>query len=189
MHSSYQPEGYTGLKTLLSTDEIHAGVARLAGEIRDQYAGQSLTVVGVMSGSLVFLADLIRHIREPLRVGVIQARSYRGSATVPGPLEVRTDLLPDIRDRHVLLVDDIFDTGRTLQRLMSSLRELQPASLRAAVLLSKPARHEVETRPDFTVFEIEDVFAVGYGMDYRDAYRNLPHIAALEPEEIQAPPP
>ncbi|HEX4148293.1 MAG TPA: hypoxanthine phosphoribosyltransferase [Pirellulales bacterium] len=174
------------LKILLSEQELRGGVARLADEINTHYREQPLTIIGVLTGSVVLLADLIRLLTMPLRVGVIQARSYRGSATSPGELTIQSDLLPDIRGRQVLVVDDIFDTGQTLLKLAEQLGTLEPASLRLAVLLRKQGRQRVEIKPDYVGFEIPDAFVVGYGLDYQDEYRNLPYVAALEAAELAA---
>ena len=174
------------MKTLLSEDQIRAGVSRLASEIADHYAGRPLTIIGVMTGSIVLLADLIRRLDLPLRVGLVQARSYRGAATTPGELAINTDLLPEVAGRDVLLVDDIFDTGHTLATLVEALNRLEPRSLRSAVLLAKLGRREVDYRPDHVAFEIPNEFVVGYGLDYRDAFRHLPFVAMLEPADIQA---
>ena len=172
------------VKQLLSAQQIREGVGRLADEIQAYYQGRPVTVVGVLTGSLVLLADLIRVLDMPLRVGVIQAHSYHGPVTTPGPLSINTDLLPDVTDCHVLLVDDIFDTGHTLHALTERFTALKPASLRSAVLLRKSGRGEVSLQPDFVGFEIPNEFVVGYGLDYHDQYRNLPHVAAIEPEDI-----
>jgi hypoxanthine phosphoribosyltransferase len=120
----------------------------------------------------------------PLRLGFVSASSYRG-ATTRGSLEINADLIPNVADRHVLLVDDIFDTGHTLQKLVDVMKELQPASVRSAVMLRKLGRQQVNYSPDFVAFDIPDEFVVGYGMDYDDVYRNLPHIAALDSDDIQ----
>lgn len=174
------------MRILLTADELRDGVARMADEIRAACATgveRPLTVLGVMTGSVVLLADLIRQFTIPLRVGVLQASSYRGGVT-RGELEVRLEGLPDVEGRDVLLVDDIFDTGRTLDELRRRLLDLGARSVRTAVLLRKSGRQEVDYRPDFTAFEIPDEFVVGYGLDYRDEYRHLPYVAALEPAEI-----
>jgi hypoxanthine phosphoribosyltransferase len=171
------------VKELVSEVQIRDAVERLAAEIRAREAGRPLTVIGVMTGSIVLVADLIRKLDMPLRVGIVQASSYRGG-TQSGDLIINAELLPDIAGRDVLLVDDIFDTGRTLSQLLSHLRDLGPSSLRTAVLMLKRGRQEVQMRPDYVAFEIPDEFVVGYGLDYRDLYRNLPYIAALEPHEI-----
>ena len=176
------------LKTLLSEQQLKSGVARLAEEINAHYHGQPLTIIGVLTGSVVLLADLIRLLTMPLRVGVIQARSYRGSATSPGELTIQADLLPDVRGRQVLVIDDIFDTGQTMLEMTAQLRKLEPASLRLAVLLRKQGRQRVRIEPDHVGFEIPDEFVVGYGLDYRDEYRNLPYVAALEAAELAAGP-
>ena len=176
------------MKQLLSKDQVQDGVRRLAREIGEHYAGRPLTVIGVLTGSVVLVADLIRHLNLPLRVGVIQARSYRGPQTRPGLLEINDSMLPDIRDRDVLLVDDIFDTGHTLSALVHQMTALQPRSVRSAVLLSKLGRREVEMRPDHVAFEIPDAFVVGYGLDYQDAYRHLPYVAVLEADDLAVEP-
>jgi hypoxanthine phosphoribosyltransferase len=174
------------VKTLLTPDQLHAGVDRLAKEVGDFYTDQPLTIVGVLTGSIVLLADLIRRLKMPLRVGLVQASSYRGAAIDPGQLTINFDLLPDVKHQHVLLVDDIFDTGKTLVALIDELKKHQPASVRCAVLLRKHGRKAVSYEPDHIGFEIPNAFVVGYGLDYQDAYRNLPYLAALEDHEIGA---
>ncbi len=176
------------MKQLLGEEQIHGGVRRLAREIGEHYAGRPLTVVGVLTGSLVLLADLIRHLDLPLRVGVIQARSYRGARTSPGPLSIDDSMVPDIKGRDVLLVDDIFDTGHTLATLLGQMAVLGPRSVRSAVLLRKLGRQEVGLRPDHVAFEIPDVFVVGYGLDYQDAFRHLPYVAVLDADDLAAGP-
>lgn len=168
------------MRILLSADDIDAGVSELARRIQIDYAGRSLTVLGVLTGSIVFLADLIRKLDLPLRVGVLQASSYRGATTAPGELQLQTSMLPDIVDRDVLLVDDIFDTGHTLSAIVELMQAHRPRSLRSAVLLWKDERTVVAYRPDYHCFRIPDEFVVGYGLDYDDEYRHLPHIAAYE---------
>jgi hypoxanthine phosphoribosyltransferase len=174
------------LKILLTSEQLAEGVARLAREINGHYHQQPLVIVGVMTGSLVLVADLIRQLDMPLRVGVVQARSYRGGATSPGELAIHAELLPELARRHVLLVDDIFDTGHTLAALLAQMQQLAPASLRSAVLLSKLGQQQVTLRPDHVAFEIPNEFVVGYGLDYQDEYRNLPYVAALEAAELAA---
>lgn len=175
------------MKTILTEDQLRDGIRRMADEIRQRYEGRPLTIVGVMIGSIVLLADLIRQLNLPLRVELVQARSYRNS-TRPGPLVINLDLLSSgVRGRDVLLVDDIFDTGRTLWELVPQIDDLGPASLRTAVLLRKQGRCEVAMKPDFVGFDIPDAFVVGYGLDYKDQYRNLPYLAVLEPHEIEEP--
>lgn len=171
------------MKTILTEAEVQAGVKQLAASITALYGEQPLTIIGLMTGSIVLQADLIRLLKMPLRVGVVQASSYR-QGTERQALIINCDLMPEIAGREVLVLDDIFDTGHTLAEVLGRLRGMGPASLRAAVLLRKTARQQVDLEPDFVVFEIPDEFVVGYGLDYCDQYRNLPYIAALEPADI-----
>ena len=174
------------VKILVSAAQIQAAVDALAEESRQREAGRPLSVIAVMTGAIVFLADLIRKLDMPLRVGVIQTSSYRG--TQRGALSINADMMLDIKDRDVLVVDDIFDTGHTLVEVIALLRNYHPRSIRSAVLLLKRGRQEVAARPDYVGFEIPDEFVVGYGLDYRDAYRNLPYLATLEPADLEGEP-
>lgn len=172
------------MHTLIETNQLAQRVTQLAEEVRGAYGDEPLTVLGVMTGSLVLMADLIRQLEMPLRVGVMQARSYRGTATTAGDLALNLEMMPQVAGQHVLVVDDIFDTGHTLQNVLESIRQQAPTSVRSLVLLSKSERHEVAIRPDFVGFHIPNEFVVGYGLDYQDHYRNLPFVAALEEHEI-----
>lgn len=172
------------MRVLLSEQQLREGVARVATEVTQYYSDCPLTIIGVLTGSIVLLADLIRQLELPLRVGVIQASSYRGATTERGELFVNAGLMPDIADRHVLLVDDIYDTGHTLVEVMARMREFHPKSLRSLVLLRKQGRQEVTAEPDFVAFTIPNEFVVGYGLDYHDANRNLPYVAALDAEDL-----
>jgi len=173
------------MRILLDETQLTSGVEGLASEIDQHYGQQPLTVIAVMTGSLVLFADLIRRLSMPQRVGVVQASSYRGG-TQSGELKIDAGMLIDVKDREVLLVDDIFDTGQTLDRLTSELVELGAKTVKTAVLLHKQRDHQVTLRPDFVAFQIPDEFVVGYGLDYLDMYRNLPYLAVLEPAEIEA---
>ncbi len=175
------------MKILLSEDEVRGGVLRMAEAIARYYADRPLTILAIMTGSVVLLADLIRRLDMPLRVGVLQASSYR-RGTERGELFINSDLMPDVSHREVLLVDDIFDTGHTLATVTNLVRKMGAGSVRTAVLLRKIGRQEVPNVPDFAAFEIPDEFVVGYGLDYRDEYRNLPYVAALAPEDIAGGP-
>jgi hypoxanthine phosphoribosyltransferase len=173
------------MKTLLTEEQLREGIRRLAGEIQKHYEGKPLTIVGVMVGSIVLLADLIRLLPIPLRVELIQARTDGNSGNRPGPLVVNVDrIASDIRGRHVLLVDDIFDSGNTLWDLIPQIDDLGPSSVHIAVLLQKEGRCKVSLKPDFVGFQIPNEFVVGYGLDYRDQYHSLPYVAALEPSEL-----
>ena len=173
------------MRVLLTKDELHDGVARMAREISDCYHGKQLTIVGVLTGSIVLLADLIRLIELPMRIGFIQASSYRGATTERGALTIHDGLMLEITGRDVLLVDDIFDTGHTLVQVMQRMQSFGPLSVRSAVLLFKEGRQQVEAKPDFVGFRIPDEFVVGYGLDYGDLYRNLPYLAALGPDDVR----
>ncbi len=167
------------IPVLISAQDIQKRIDELGSDIVRTYAGQSITIVGVLTGCLVFLADLIRRLNLPLRIALVQASSYRGAATTPGSLRVQDDLLPDLRGRHILLLDDILDSGQTLGYLAGHLRGLGAASVRIAVLLRKLARQKVDIEPEFCGFSIPDEFVVGYGLDYNDEFRNLPYIGIL----------
>jgi hypoxanthine phosphoribosyltransferase len=167
------------MEILLPAERIQQRVRELAQQIAADYKDRPLTIVGVLTGCLMLLADLIRHIDLPLRVALIQASSYRGATTTPGELEIDPGLCRDVRGRHVLLLDDILDTGQTLGRLVQHFCEQEVASLRTAVLLRKAGRQQVPLEPDYCGFDIPDVFVVGYGLDYNDDYRHLPYLAVL----------
>jgi hypoxanthine phosphoribosyltransferase len=165
---------------LISAERIQERVGELARQIAADFHDRGpLTIVGVLTGSLMFLADLVRRLDLPLRIGLVQASSYRGSATTPGELHVQPELQPDVSGRHVLLLDDILDTGRTLAHLTQHLHQLGAASVRVAVLLRKRGRQEVPLEPDYCGFEIPNAFVVGYGLDHNDEYRHLPYVAVL----------
>lgn len=167
------------MQVLLSADRIQRRIGELALQIAGDYEGQPVTIIGVLTGSLMFLADLVRHLDLPLRIGFIQASSYRGATTTPGRLKIGPELLPDVRGRRVLLLDDILDTGQTLANLLQHFRTLETLSVRVGVLLRKIGRQTVPLEPDYCGFEIPDAFVVGYGLDYNDEYRHLPYVAVL----------
>lgn len=167
------------METLIPADRIQQRVTELAQQIAADYEDRPVTIIGVLTGSLMFLADLVRHLSLPLRLGFIQASSYRGATTTSGQLHIQPELLPDVRGRHVLLLDDILDTGQTLSHLSEHFRGLGVASIRVAVLLRKRDRQKVAFEPDYCGFDIPDAFVVGYGLDYNDEYRHLPYVAIL----------
>jgi len=176
-------------RILISRRQIAARVGQLADRISRQYARhpEGLVIVPVLAGAMVFLADLIRHLPLRMRIGLVGFSSYPGPATEPGDLACVRPLDMDIEGRHVLVLDDILDTGRTLRRVVSDLRRMKPASVRTCVLLRKPGKTEGDFEPDFVGFDIEDVFVVGYGLDYDDQYRNWPDLVVLKPELYGAP--
>ena len=179
------------MRQLISESEIQQGVSQLAQRISTDYRDKPLLVLGVLTGSIILLADLIRRINQPLRVGLLQASSYRGETTQAGELRINDTWLPEVADHDVLLLDDIFDTGRTLERLVTQVQSLRPRSVKSAVLLWKDGTQRVALEPDYHCFRIPDVFVVGYGLDYNDQFRQLPFIATLEAHDIKPalPPP
>ena len=170
------------MQVLITTDQIQNRIAELAAQIGPEYHGRPLTIVGVLTGSLMFVADLVRRLDNPLRIGLIQASSYRGKTTTAGQLHLGAEILSDVRGRHVLLLDDILDTGQTLSYLTRHLLEQGALSVRVGVLLRKTGRQVHHVHVDFVGFEIPDAFVVGYGLDYNDEYRQLPYIAVLPGE-------
>lgn len=167
------------MDVLITEDEIRERIDGLAVEIAAAFGGRPVTVIGILHGSVVFLSDLIRRINLPIRIGFLTASSYRGEATSPGKLLIRDELLPEITGKHILLLDDILDTGKTLTRVVSHLLDKGAMSVKVGVLLRKIGRQEVPFEPDFIGFSIPDRFVIGYGLDYNDEYRHLPYIGVL----------
>lgn len=164
---------------LLTASAIEARVAELGDAITRDYAGKELAIVAVLSGSFVFAADLCRRIQLPLSVDFLGVRSYGDSTSTSGIVRITHDLMRPIEGKHVLLVEDIVDTGLTVRYVMDNLSTRRPASLRLASLLNKPERARVSVPIDYLGFTIDDVFVVGYGLDYAQHYRNLPYIGVL----------
>ncbi len=171
-------------RILFSEQEILGGIDRVAAEVTEAYRGVDFTVVSVLKGSCVFASDLIRRIPIPLELAFVSAQSYR-EGTTSGELEVNYFPAGDeIEGRTLLLVDDILDTGRTLQALTDELTRRGARDVRSCVFLDKPSRRAVSFEADFKVFEVEDLFVVGYGLDYAGRYRNLPFVGGLRPEVL-----
>jgi hypoxanthine phosphoribosyltransferase len=174
-------------EVLLSEADIAAKTAELGRRISEDYAGRNLTLVSVLKGSLPFMADLMRQISLPLRIDLMEVSSYGGTATESsGLVRIMKDLSASIADEDVLLVEDIIDTGLTLNYLVRYLRGKSPASLKICTLLDKPARRLVDIPVDYVGFEIPDQFVVGYGLDYSERYRNLRFVGVLRPEVYSA---
>ncbi|HJO53272.1 MAG TPA: hypoxanthine phosphoribosyltransferase [Verrucomicrobiota bacterium] len=166
---------------LISEKEIRRRVGELAAQVQSDFPGRDLVVVGLLTGTLMFLADLVREIDLPLRLDFIGVSSY-GDGTESRELVFTKELKLDVAGRDVLLVDDILDTGKTLRAVINKLGEMNPRQVRSCVLLSKKARREYDIIADYVGFEIPNEFVVGYGLDYAEKYRNLPHIGVLKPE-------
>jgi hypoxanthine phosphoribosyltransferase len=166
---------------LISEKEIRRRVGELAAQVQSDFPGRDLVVVGLLTGTLMFLADLVREIDLPLRLDFIGVSSY-GDGTESRELVFTKELKLDVAGRDVLLVDDILDTGKTLRAVINKLGEMNPRQVRSCVLISKKARREYDIIADYVGFEIPNEFVVGYGLDYAEKYRNLPHIGVLKPE-------
>lgn len=164
----------------LSEELITQRVTELGAKITVAYTGKPFVIVGVLTGSITFVADLIRKINLPMEIDFIAVSSYRGETTHSGEVRLIKDVGHSLEGKHILLVEDIADTGWTLQYLLKLFSTRNPLSLGVCVLLDKPSRREVEVPLDFVGFEIEDHFVVGYGLDYAGLYRNLPYIGVLE---------
>ena len=165
---------------LVAEKEIAARVAELGRAIARDYADGTLVLVGVLQGAIPFIADLMRALPIDVTVDFLRASSYGGGTTSSGAVRLVADLSVDVADRHVLVVDDIVDTGHTLAALKRTLEARRPRSVKTCVLLDKTGRRETEVQIDYVGFTIPNVFVVGYGLDYDGLYRNLPHVATLE---------
>jgi hypoxanthine phosphoribosyltransferase len=172
---------------LVTEAQIKRRLAALASAIDKAYAGQEVTAIAIINGALLFTADLLRLISRPVRLDCVRVSSYRNSSTAVTEPQLRSSLTIDIENRHVLLIDDILDTGKTLAMVVGLIGAMNPASVRTCVLLDKRGRREVPFDADFVGFEIPDRFVVGYGLDFAERYRNLPCIGVLKPA-LQNPP-
>jgi len=170
-------------KILIPEDVLQTRIAELAQEINAVYTDEDRPLlVCVLKGAFMFLADLTRHLRMRHEIDFMETSSYGSGTVSSGVVRILLDLERNIEERHVLIVEDIIDTGRTLDYITRNLRTRNPASLRVCTLLSKPARREIDVSIDFVGFEIPDEFVVGYGLDYAEIYRNLPFIGVLKEE-------
>jgi hypoxanthine phosphoribosyltransferase len=168
------------VEPLISETEIRDRMAVLGRQIEDDYRDRPLTIVAVLTGSLIALADLVRQIRIPLRIALVQASSYRGATTTATTLVINEAFAPDVTGRDVLLLDDILDTGQTLSALVRHIKDRGAQSVRTAVLLRKTGRQVMPIEPDYCGFVIPDVFVVGYGLDFNDDHRHLPYVGVLQ---------
>ena len=169
-------------EVLITSEQIQEKVRELGARITQDYAGEKLLLVGVLRGAVVVMGDLMRRIDLPCEIDFMDISSYGSGASSSGVVRILKDLEEDITNRHVLIVEDIIDTGLTLSYLRRSLLARKPASLEICTLLTKPARRRVELDIKYLGFEVPDEFVVGYGLDYAGAYRNLPDICVLKEE-------
>ncbi len=169
-------------EVLLGSEEIREKVREMGERITDDYAGERLLLVGILRGAVVMLSDLMRCVELPCDIDFMDISSYGSGTSSSGVIRIHKDLEEDVAGRHVLIVEDIIDTGLTLSYLRRSLLARNPASLETCTLLTKPSSRQVDLHVKYVGFVIPDVFVVGYGIDYAGSYRNLPEIRALDPE-------
>ncbi len=169
-------------EVLIDEETLSARVAELGAEISADYSDRELLLIGVLKGAVFFMADLMRHLTVPCEVDFMAISSYGDSTDSSGIVRILKDLDINIEGRHVLVVEDIIDSGLTLSYLMRNLESREPASLEVCALMTKPARREIEVPVRYIGFEIPDCFVVGYGLDLGERYRNLPYVAVLNPE-------
>ena len=168
-------------RVLFSEEEIQAAVAKAGKIISAEYSDRDPIFVGVLKGCFIFMADLMRHVDIHCSMDFMAVSSYSGTSST-GAVKINKDLSQDIQDRHIILVEDILDSGVTLNYLKNYLLVRKPASIRIVTLLDKPARRKAKLFADYSCFEVPDAFVVGYGLDYNERYRNLPFIGILKPE-------
>lgn len=170
-------------KVLITEEQIRSRVAELGEELTRDYEGKDPVIVGVLKGVVVFYADMIRQIKTPCQMDFMWISSYAGT-TSTGKMEVKRDISTDIKGRHVLILEDIFDTGNSLEFTVNHLKKQNPASIKICTLLDKPERRRagVTLKADYVGFTIPNAFVVGYGLDYNEKYRNLPYVGILKPE-------
>jgi hypoxanthine phosphoribosyltransferase len=174
-------------KVLFDEPAIHRRLDDMAAQISNDYRDRELTVIAVLHGSLMFVADLLRRIPLPLKLDCLSVASYHGKAQSSGKVVFKQITLPDIEGRDILVLDDILDSGFTLAALRETLETARPHSIRICVLLSKKKQRTREVDADYVGFEIEDEFVVGYGLDFRERYRNLPYVGVLRRELLEHP--
>ena len=169
-------------EVLVSTEAIATRVKEIGDEISADYAGKDILMIGVLRGAVIFMADLARAISRPVAIDFMAVSSYGAATHSSGVVRILKDLDEDIEGKHLLIVEDIIDSGLTLKYLVENLKSRKPASIKVCTLLSKPSRRKVDVPVDYNGFTIPDQFVVGYGLDYAEKYRNLPFIGVLKPE-------
>jgi len=169
-------------RILITSEEIGARVRELGQQITNDYAGQEILMIGVLRGAVIFMADLARSIKRPMDIDFMAISSYGMATNSSGVVRIIKDLDEVVEGRHILIIEDIIDSGLTLNYLVDNIKSRKPASVRICTLLSKPDRRKVNVTVDYNGFIIPDHFVVGYGLDYAGKYRNLPFIGVLKPE-------
>ncbi len=168
-------------EVMITEEEIEAKAKEIGQKITEDYAGEEVVLVGILRGAVVWMTELMKNIDLDVKIDFMACSSYGASTKTSGVVKINKDLDSDIEDKNVIIVEDIVDSGVTLNYLKGHLTNRGAASIRIATLLDKPARRRVDLRPDYTCFEIPDAFVVGYGLDYDEKYRNLPDIGILSP--------
>ena len=169
-------------KILVSHDEITEAAKKLGAQLTKDYAGKNPILVGILKGSIPFMAELIKHIDTHIEMDFMMVSSYHGGTASSGVINIKQDVTQDIKGRDVLFVEDIIDTGQTLKNLRDMFIEREASSVKIATLLDKPEGRVVEIEADYTCFTIPNEFVVGYGLDYKENYRNLPYVGVLKEE-------
>jgi hypoxanthine phosphoribosyltransferase len=169
-------------EVLIDADALRTRIAELGDEISAEYAGRELLLIGVLKGAVFFMADLMRHLTVPCEVDFMAISSYGAGTQSSGVVRILKDLDTDIKGKHVLIVEDIIDSGLTLSYLMRNLESREPASLEICALLTKPSRREIDVPVRWIGFEIPNRFVIGYGLDFAERYRNLPYVGVLSDE-------
>ena len=167
---------------MISEEEVNARIAEIAAQINEDYKGEEIVAIGILRGGVYFCTELTKRITIPVILDCMEASSYGAATSSSGQVNITKDLIEDIAGRHVIVVEDIIDTGRTLSLLLDNLRARKPKSLKLCTLLDKPERRIVQVPVDYNGFVIPNKFVIGYGMDYAQKYRNLPYIGVVEGE-------
>ena len=167
-------------RVLFAREDIAYRIREMGTEISEYYKGNEIVVISLLRGSFIFTADLVREIKSPVEVDFMTTASYGDEEVSSGMVNILQDIRTDIKNRDVLIVDDIIDTGNTLSKVVEHLSKKQPKSIKICVMLDKPSRRKVDLQPDFSGFVIPDVFIVGYGLNYGNYYRNVPYIFTFE---------
>ena len=168
------------IRVLIEEEKLNKRIAELGAQISSDYAGQEVTMICILKGSVFFTCELAKRITIPVALDFMSVSSYGSSTVSSGKIEVKKDLDESIENKNIIIIEDIIDTGRTLKYLLEDLRKRNPKSLKLCTMLDKPDRRVVEVVTDYTGFEIPDEFVVGYGLDYDQKYRNLPYIGILD---------